>query len=107
MPAVAFPAHWAPNGSLFYDGPMFGGDYRGGAFVAFHGSWNRAPLPQAGYRVVFVPFAEGRPAGRWRDFATGRGGPTSIRPTGLAAGPDGSLYIAADREETVWRVVRR
>jgi glucose/arabinose dehydrogenase len=107
MPAVAFPAHWAPNGSLFYDGTMFGGDYRGGAFVAFHGSWNRAPLPQAGYRVVFVPFSEGRPAGRWRDFATGRGGPTSIRPTGLAAGPDGSLYIAADREETVWRVVRR
>ncbi|HSE27606.1 MAG TPA: PQQ-dependent sugar dehydrogenase [Gemmatimonadales bacterium] len=106
-PAIAFPAHWAPNGTLFYEGAMFGEDYRGGLFVAFHGSWNRAPLPQAGYRVVFVPFRDGKPAGRWRDFATGRGGPTSIRPVGLATGPDGSLYLTADREQTVWRIVRR
>ncbi len=106
-PAIAFPAHWAPNGALFYPGGMFGEEYRGGLFVAFHGSWNRAPLPQAGYRVVFVPFRDGKPAGPWRDFATGRGGPTSIRPVGLAAGPDGSLYLTADREETVWRIVRR
>lgn len=106
-PAIAFPAHWAPNGAAFYTGAMFGAEYEGGAFVAFHGSWNRAPLPQAGYRVVFAPFRDGRPTGTWRDFATGRGGPTSIRPTGLAVGPDGSLYLAADREQAVWRIVRR
>jgi len=107
QPAIAFPGHWAPNGARFYDGAMFGEEYHGGVFVAFHGSWNRAPLPQAGYRVVFAPFRDGKPAGPWRDFATGRAGPTSIRPVGLAVGPDGSLYLTADREETVWRVVRR
>ncbi len=107
QPAIAFPGHWAPNGVVFYDGAMFGDAYRGGAFIAFHGSWNRAPLPQAGYRVVFAPFRDGKPTGTWRDFATGRGGPASIRPVGLAVGPDGSLYLTADREETVWRVVRR
>src|SRR6185436_12169416 len=60
-PLMAFPGHWAPNGMLFYTGNQFPSQYRGGAFVAFHGSWNRAPLPQAGFRVVFAPFKFNKP----------------------------------------------
>ena len=60
-PTVAFPAHWAPNDVMFYTGTQFPAKYRNGAFIAFHGSWNRAPLPQAGYNVTFVPFAGGKP----------------------------------------------
>lgn len=104
LPEVAFPAHWAPNAVSFYDGTQFPAEYRGGAFIAFHGSWNRAPLPQQGYRVVFVPFQNGRPLGSWTDFATPEGDPTSIRPSGLAVGPDGSLYIGADMNGKIWRV---
>jgi glucose/arabinose dehydrogenase len=62
-PAAAMPAHWAPNGLRFYDGRQFPARFLGGAFIAFHGSWNRAPRPQGGYNVVFVPFAKGA-AGR-------------------------------------------
>ena len=107
QPAVAFPAHWAPIGAVIYEGSMFPAEYRGGAFIAFHGSWNRAPLPQAGYRVVFQPLQGNSASGPWRDFATPAAGPTALRPTGLAVGPDGSLYLAADREQTVWRITRR
>jgi glucose/arabinose dehydrogenase len=103
-PSIAFPAHWAPNAIVFYDGEQFPQRYRGGAFIAFHGSWNRAPLPQAGYRVVFAPFRDGAPTGGYETFVTGSDGPTSIRPTGLALGPDGSLYVSDDRAETIWRV---
>jgi glucose/arabinose dehydrogenase len=107
QPAVAFPAHWAPNASLFYTGTLFPARYRNGAFIAFHGSWNRGPSPsdQQGYRVVFVPFRNGRATGTWEDFALPTGAASSIRPTGLAMGPDGALYISADREGKVWRVV--
>ncbi len=106
-PLIGFPAHWAPNALVFYDADAFPAKYHGGAFIAFHGSWNRAPLPQAGYRVVFVPFQDGRPAGRYETFAMGAKGPTAIRPSGLAVGPDGSLYIAADASGTIWRVMPR
>ena len=106
-PLVAFPAHWAPNAALFYTGSQFPARFRGGLFVAFHGSWNRAPLPQAGYRVAFVPFADGKPTGPPETFAIKAGDPQGIRPSGLAVGPDGSLYLAADREQTVWRIMRR
>lgn len=105
LPLIGFPGHWAPDGLVFYHGTQFPPSYRGGAFLAFHGSWNRAPLPQAGYRVVFVPFEEGAPPGGYQTFATGSGGPTSIRPTGLAVGPDGSLYLAADRDQRIWRIL--
>ncbi len=104
-PLIGFPGHWAPDGLVFYHGRQFPASYRNGAFIAFHGSWNRAPLPQAGYRVVFVPFDQGQPAGRYRTFATGQAGPTSIRPTGLAVGPDGSLYLAADGNHRIWRIL--
>ena len=56
-PAIAFPGHWAPMALQFYPGTELGAAYAGGLFVTFHGSWNRAPLPQEGYRVVFAPFA--------------------------------------------------
>jgi glucose/arabinose dehydrogenase len=104
-PAIGFPAHWAPNGLLFYTGTLFPAEYRGGAFLAFHGSWNRAPAPQEGFRVVFIPFREGRPTGEWRDFALPAGAPDSIRPTGLAQGPDGSLYVGADAQGKIWRIM--
>jgi glucose/arabinose dehydrogenase len=112
---MAFPAHWAPNAALFYTGSQFPTEYRGGAFVAFHGSWNRAPLPQAGFRVVFAPFRFNRPVGSFTTFAdgfnptpaAGRAPPGTHRPTGLAQAPDGSLYITDDSGGTIWKVSYR
>lgn len=112
-PVVAFPAHMAPNGLLFYTGAQFPEKYRNGAFVAFHGSWNRSPENQAGYYVVFVPFKDGKPSGKWEVFADGFAGPGAVkspgdaqhRPCGLAQGPDGSLYVTDDVKGTVYRIV--
>jgi glucose/arabinose dehydrogenase len=104
-PVLGFPGHWAPMAMAFYRGTQFPAKYRGGAFVAFHGSWNRAPLPQAGYRIEFVPFANGRPTGKHEVFATGAGGTTSLRAAGVAVGPDGSLYIAGENSGTIWRIM--
>lgn len=106
-PVLAFPGHWAPMALAFYNSEAFGPKYTGGLFVAFHGSWNRAPLPQEGYRVVFVPFANGRPTGEYSTFATEKGGPTSLRASGVAVGPDGSLYISADQNGKIWKVVKQ
>lgn len=110
-PVVAFPGHLAPNGLLFYTGKMFPEKYRNGAFVAFHGSWNRAPK-QAGYFVAFVPFKNGKPSGEWEVFADGFAGTADIkspgdaahRPCGLAQGPDGSLYVSDSVKGTVYRI---
>ncbi|HKJ92757.1 MAG TPA: PQQ-dependent sugar dehydrogenase, partial [Longimicrobiales bacterium] len=113
MPLLAFPGHWAPDGLLFYTGTQFPESFRGGAFIAFHGSWNRAPMPQQGYKVVFVPFRDGAPAGKGTTFADGFAGPDVSpgdalhRPVGLAVGPDGSLYISDDAGGRIWRVVYR
>lgn len=110
-PVVPLPAHWAPNATAFYAGDAFPARYRGGAFIAFHGSWNRAPLPQGGYNVVFVPFADGRPTGEWEVFAEGfpRGdvspGGAAHRPSGLAVGPDGALYVSDDSGGRIWKIV--
>lgn len=118
-PILAFPAHWAPNGLLFYnaqgegDSEGFPDKYSGGAFIAFHGSWNRAPLPQQGYKVVFVPFEGGLPAtGEWREFASGFAGQWPLsspgqaeyRPVGLARGPGGALYVTDDAQGRIWRI---
>jgi glucose/arabinose dehydrogenase len=111
-PLVAFPAHWAPNDLLFYSGKNFPASYQGGAFIAFHGSWNRAPEPQAGYKVVFQPMKNGKPSGKYVEFADGFAGTiednspnnADYRPVGLALGPDGSLYISDSQKGRIWRV---
>lgn len=106
VPLIGFPGHWAPMAIAFSGGTQFPERYRRGAFVAFHGSWNRAPLPQQGYRVVFVPFgADGKPTGQYETFATGSAGPTTLRAAGVALGPDGSLYISSEGTGTIYRVM--
>lgn len=111
-PLMGFPAHWAPNDMLFYKGNQFPSRYKEGAFVAFHGSTNRTPYPQAGYIVAFVPFQDGKPTGDWEVFADGFAGvepivkmeETKYRPMGLAEGPDGSLFISDSKIGRIWKV---
>jgi glucose/arabinose dehydrogenase len=109
-PLLAFPAHWAPDGMLFYHGTQFPAQYRGGAFVAFHGSMYRSPLPEGGFNVVFAPFDASGPTGSWVVFADGFAGSevdaelAYHRPVGLAEGPDGSLYISDDQGGRIYRV---
>jgi glucose/arabinose dehydrogenase len=110
QPLVAFPGHWAPEAMVFYTGNRFPPEYRGGAFVSFHGSWNRAPLPQAGFNVAYVPFENGRPTGSYVVFADGfRGAPNEIRhrPMGLAVAPDGSLVVTDDQGGRIYRIMWR
>ncbi len=105
-PLIGFPGHWGPMAIAFAGGNALPERYRRGALIAFHGSWNRAPLPQAGYRVVFAPFGtDGRPTGQYETFATGSAGPTSLRASGVAVGPDGSVYIANENSGTIYRVL--
>ncbi len=109
-PIAAFPAHWAPNDLAIYKAEQFPTAYRGGAFIAFHGSWNRAPFPQGGYNVVFQPLANGRASGPYVVFADGfagaveEPGQAAHRPSGLAIGADGALYISDDKRGRIWRV---
>jgi glucose/arabinose dehydrogenase len=114
QPLLTFPAHWAPNGLHFYAGEQFPGKYRGGAFVAFHGGFNRPnPFRDEGYNVVFVPFRNGVPSGDVQVFADGFIGPDAVnlpadadhRPVGVAEGPDGSLYVTDDRGGRIWRIL--
>jgi glucose/arabinose dehydrogenase/mono/diheme cytochrome c family protein len=110
-PAAAFPGHWAPNDLSFYSGKQFPSRYRDGAFLAFHGSWNRAPFPQQGYDVVFQPLADGKAAGRCEIFAAGFAGGekdpggAAHRPSGLAVGPDGSLYVSDDVHGRIYKII--
>ena len=119
-PLIGFPAHWAPNDMLFYQGSNgavsnFPERYKNGAFIAFHGSTNRAPYPQAGYFIGFVPAKNGSLSADWEVFADGFAGIDPIvnvsdaayRPMGLAMGPDGSLYIADTEKGKIWRVTYR
>ena len=112
-PLATFPAHWAPNDMVYYDQPQFPLRYRSGVFIAFHGSWNRAPYVQAGYNVVFQELAAGNAAGRCEIFADGfAGGVKSpdqamYRPAGVAVGNDGSLYVADDVRGRIYRIVYR
>jgi glucose/arabinose dehydrogenase/mono/diheme cytochrome c family protein len=112
-PLLGFPGHWGPNDLLFYKGDMFPEKYKKGAFVAFHGSWNRLGHEQQGYNVIFIPMENGLPSGEWEVFADGFKGPDPIessgdavyRPCGLAEGPDGSLYIADSQHGRIWRIM--
>lgn len=111
-PVVAFPAHMAPNGLLFYTGNSFPEKYKNGAFVAFHGSWNRNVTGQEGFFVAFVPFTNGRPSGKWEVFANGFAGVEKVvstrdakhRPCGLAQAPDGSLYVTDDSKGFLYHI---
>ena len=112
-PILGFPGHWAPNDLVFYTADAFPERYKNGAFIAFHGSWNRGPYAQAGYKVVFVPFEDGMPAGEgWEEFADGFPGKFEIesfndaryRAMGVAVGPQGELYITDSNEGRVWRI---
>lgn len=112
-PVIGFPGHWAPMDVLFYQGDQFPERYKDGAFIAFHGSTDRSPYPQAGYIVVFVPFNNGKATGEWEVFADGFTGVDTVvntsdahyRPMGLATGPDGSLYISESNKGKIWRVM--
>ena len=115
VPVMGFPGHWAPMEIMFYRGNQFPERYKKGAFIAFHGSTDRAPYPQAGYIVCFVPFEKGKPTGKWEVFADGFTGVDTVvntsdalyRPMGLAEGPDGSLYISESNKGRIWRVMYR
>ncbi len=113
-PIMAFPAHWAPNALMFYTGNMLPAKYKNGAFICFHGSWNRAPLKQGGYFVAFVPFGkDGKPSGAYEVFAEGfAGGPevkqpndAKARPMGIAQANDGSVLITDSVKGKVWKVI--
>lgn len=113
-PVIGFPGHWAPMEVLFYHGNQFPKRYNNGAFVAFHGSTDRAPYPMAGFIVCFVPFdGAGQPTGTWEVFADGFAGVEVVkntsdaiyRPMGLSTGPDGSLYISESNQGKIWRVM--
>ncbi|QBQ39416.1 sorbosone dehydrogenase family protein [Pseudoduganella plicata] len=105
VPDYALGAHTASLGLTFYEGSAFPASYHGGAFIGMHGSWNRKP--HSGYKVVFVPFADGKPAGPPQDFLTGfltRDEKAAGRPVGVAVARDGALLVADDVGNVIWRV---
>ncbi len=112
QPLMGLPAHWAPNDLLFYTGNQFPSRYRNGAFIAFHGSTNRTPYPQAGYIVAFVPFENGEPKGDWEVFADGFAKTDTIvsmpdakyRPMGLAQDKEGALYVSESKQGKIWKI---
>jgi glucose/arabinose dehydrogenase/mono/diheme cytochrome c family protein len=111
-PVIGFPGHWAPNDLVFYNGDAFPDHYKNGAFIAFHGSTNRAPYPQSSYFIGFVPFENGKPSGPYEVFADGFAGVDPIintrdaefRPMGIAFAPDGSMYIGETEKGRIWKV---
>jgi glucose/arabinose dehydrogenase len=105
IPDVLFQAHSAPLGISFYEGSQFPADYKGDAFVALHGSWNRGI--RTGYKVVRLMFEDGKPTGEYEDFMTGfvvSDEEVWGRPVGVATAKDGSLIVSEDGSGTLWRV---
>ena len=111
---ASYPAHWAPVDLMFYTGTQFPAKYKNGAFIAFHGSWNRTASGQQGYNVTFQPFdAKGNPTPGWEVFADGFAGKNLVRQQndavyradGVAQAPDGSLYIVDSQKGRLWRVM--
>jgi glucose/arabinose dehydrogenase len=107
LPDVALGSHTSSMGLLFYTGDNFPASYHNGAFVAQHGSWNRSHL--AGYKVVFVPFGNGKPSGKPEDFLTGfiasdEKSEVFGRPVGVAQAGDGSLLVTDDGGNRIWRI---
>ncbi len=116
-PLIGFPGHWAPMALAFYERgnavpDAFPDAYAGGVFAVFKGGWNRAPLPQQGFRVVYIPMADGVPSGPWSTFADGFKGKPDVAaqggaahlPTSAAVGPEGALYLGDQKTGTIWRV---
>lgn len=112
-PIAAYPAHWAPNAMVLYDQEQFPQRYRQGVFIAFHGSWDRAPYAQGGYNVIFQGLDGDHASGQCEIFADGFAGPVKSpaeaqhRPSGLAVGPDGALYVSDDIRGRIYRIVYR
>ena len=105
VPDVLIQPHSAPLGMAFYDGAMFPADYRGSAFVALHGSWNRHQ--RTGYKIVRVILKDGAPTGEYEDFVTGfvtDDGSVWGRPVGVSVAKDGALLFSEDGNGTIWRV---
>jgi glucose/arabinose dehydrogenase len=107
VPDVDLGSHTASLGLAFYTGKTFPASYHNGAFIGQHGSWNRSKF--AGYKVVFVPFSNGKPSGPPQDFLTGfianeENNEVFGRPVGIAVLPDGSLLVADDSSSILWRI---
>jgi glucose/arabinose dehydrogenase len=110
VPDVPVGSHTASLGLAFYTGAQFSAKYQGGAFVGQHGSWNRSTL--SGYKVIFVPFKNGKPAGQPEDFLTGFVADQDQskvygRPVGIAVAQDGSMLVADDVSGIIWRVAAK
>ena len=111
VPDLLFQAHSAPLGLAFYEGTMFPAEYRGDAFVALHGSWNSGK--PTGYKIVRVPFKDGKPAGYYENFLTGfwiaGHQPAQVwgRPADIVVAKDGSLLVSDDASGTIWRISYR
>ena len=104
-PDYALGAHTAPLGLAFYSGDLFPERYKGGAFIGQHGSWNR--VPKSGYKVIFVPFANGTPAGKPEDILSGfvnADGDAQGRPVGVVVDSKGALLVADDVGNSIWRI---
>lgn len=115
LPVASYPAHSAPVDVIFYTSGQFPTHYNGGAFIAFHGSWNRSPLPQEPSNVTFQPFANGKPSGKPEIFASNFAGKSPLmnsadavaRADGVAQAPDGSIFITDSQKGKVWHVFYR